>query len=109
MTKASASHAVDYGFDTRVEPKTLKLVSTAFLLGAQHKDDRVENFHPARVVDGWQIDSNSTTSFLFLLAMQQNKPGNSNLSMRSYTIGTNSALYIFETWTKTEFYIILER
>ena len=49
MTKtyASQSHAVDYGFDTRVEPKTLKLVFTAFLLGAQHKGDSVENFHPA--------------------------------------------------------------
>ena len=45
MVKTSTSQAVDLGFISLVESyqKTLKMVSTAYLLGAQHLKDVAEN------------------------------------------------------------------
>ena len=45
MARASASQSVNLGFIPLVEPyqKTLKMVSMAFLLGAQHLGEIVEN------------------------------------------------------------------
>ena len=53
MVRASASQSVDLGFISQVESyqKTLKqMVFTAFLLGAEHIRDRVEN-KPASFLD----------------------------------------------------------
>ena len=45
VVTASASQSVDLGFISQVElyKKTLKMIFTAFLHGAQHKRDSVEN------------------------------------------------------------------
>ena len=45
MVRTSASQSADLRFISKVESyqKTLKMVSTASLLGAQHNRDRVEN------------------------------------------------------------------
>ena len=45
VVRASASQSVDLGFNSLVESfqKTLKMVSTASLLGAQHLGEVVEN------------------------------------------------------------------
>ena len=44
MVRASASGGIDLGLiSSRVEPMTVKLVFTAFLLDPQHERDNVEN------------------------------------------------------------------